>query len=69
MHKAKRFMQAYPAIALKDAHPMIAAMRMVKDEDEVKTLERAITVTDQGLRRVARDARTGSHGISAAGGI
>ena len=46
MHKA------YPAIALKDAHPMIAAMRMVKDEDEVKTLERAITVTDQGLRRV-----------------
>ena len=52
MHKAKRFMQAYPAIALKDAHPMIAAMRMVKDEDEVKTLERAITVTDQGLRRV-----------------
>ena len=45
-------MQAYPAIALKDAHPMIAAMRMVKDEDEVKTLERAITVTDQGLRRV-----------------
>ena len=52
MHKAKRFMQAYPSIALKDAHPMIAAMRMVKDEDEVKTLERAITVTDQGLRRV-----------------
>ena len=52
MHKAKRFMQAYPAITLKDAHPMIAAMRMVKDEDEVKTLERAIDVTDKGLRRV-----------------
>ena len=69
MHKAKRFMQAYPAIALKDAHPMIAAMRMVKDEDEVKTLERAITVTDQGLRRVLATLEPGRHGISAAGGI
>ena len=69
MHKAKRFMQAYPAIALKDAHPMIAAMRMVKDEDEVKTLGARNYRYGSGLAPRARDARTGSHGISAAGGI
>ena len=52
MRKAKRFAQQYPTIALKNAHTMLSAMRMVKDEDEIKTLERAIAITDQGLRRV-----------------
>ena len=52
MQKAKRFAQQYPTIALKNAHTMLSAMRMVKDEDEIKTLERAIEITDQGLRRV-----------------
>ena len=52
MQKAKRFAQQYPTIALKNAHTMLSAMRMVKDEDEIKTLERAIAITDQGLRRV-----------------
>ena len=52
MQKAKRFAQQYPTIALKNAHMMLSAMRMVKDEAEIKTLERAIAITDQGLRRV-----------------
>mgnify|MGYP004468909753 FL=1 len=52
MTKAKAFMAQYPTITLKNAHQLVSAMRMVKDDAEVATLERAIAVTDQGLRRV-----------------
>ncbi len=52
MTKAKAFAAAYPMVALKNAHPMLAAMRMVKDEGEIAQLREAIAVTDKGLRRV-----------------
>lgn len=52
MTKAKAFMTQYPTITLKNAHQLVSAMRMVKDDAEIATLERAIAVTDQGLRRV-----------------
>ena len=52
MMKAKAFVAAYPAVTLKNAHPMLAAMRMVKDEHEIACIQKAIDVTDQGLRRI-----------------
>ncbi|MGN0777459.1 MAG: aminopeptidase P N-terminal domain-containing protein [Candidatus Ventricola sp.] len=52
MRKAREFACAYPAITLKNAHPMLAAMRMIKDEDEIACLREAIDLTDKGLRRV-----------------
>lgn len=52
MRRAREFMAAYPAITLKNAHPMLAAMRMVKDEGEIACLREAIALTDKGLRRV-----------------
>lgn len=52
MRKAREFAGAYPAITLKNAHPMLAAMRMVKDEEEIACLREAIDLTDKGLRRV-----------------
>ena len=52
MQKAKAFAAAYPATALKNAHPMLAAMRMIKDEDEIARIREAIDVTDKGLRRI-----------------
>ena len=50
--KAKAFAAAYPAVTLKNAHPMLAAMRMVKDEEEIACIRRAIDLTDKGLRRI-----------------
>jgi len=50
--KAKAFAAAYPAATLKNAHPMLAAMRMVKDEEEIACIRRAIDLTDKGLRRI-----------------
>ena len=52
MMKAKAFAAAYPAIALKNAHPMLAGMRMVKDACEVERIREAIDLTDKGLRRI-----------------
>jgi len=52
MTKAKAFAAAYPTVTLKSAHPMLAAMRMVKDESEIAGIREAIAVTDKGLRRI-----------------
>ena len=52
MIKAKAFVTAYPAITLKSAHPILAGMRMIKDEHEIACLQRAIDLTDIGLRRI-----------------
>lgn len=52
MTKAKAFAAAYPAVTLKNAHPMLAAMRMVKDESEIACIREAIETTDKGLRRI-----------------
>ncbi len=52
MAKAKTFAAAYPMVALKNAHPMLAQMRMVKDETEIACIRDAIAVTDKGLRRI-----------------
>lgn len=52
MAKAKAFAAAYPAVRLCDAHGMLAAMRMIKDEAEIAALRKAIALTDEGLRRV-----------------
>jgi len=52
MAKAKAFAAVYPTIRLLNAHPMLAAMRMVKDETELAAMKKAIALTDEGLRRV-----------------
>jgi len=52
MAKAKAFAAAYPMVTLKNAHPILAAMRMIKDEYEIQALREAIALTDKGLRRI-----------------
>lgn len=59
MRKAKEFAAAYPAVTLKNAHPMLAQMRMVKDETEVAAIRKAIELTDKGLRRVLKTLAPG----------
>ena len=59
MAKAKKFAAAYPTIALKNAHTVIAGMRMCKDEAEVAILREAIALTDKGLRRVLSTLKPG----------
>lgn len=59
MTKAKAFMAAYPGIPMKNLHPMIAALRMRKDEDEAQALRESIAITDKALRRVLNTLEPG----------
>lgn len=52
MAKAKIFASAYPAVTLKNAHHMLAALRMIKDEEEIACMREAIDVTAKGLNRI-----------------
>ena len=52
MRKAKAFAAAYPAVTLKNAHPLLATMRMRKDESELSTMQEAIDLTGRALHRV-----------------
>ena len=59
MAKAKAFAAAYPTVTLKSAHPMLAGMRMIKDEDEIARIREAIAVTDTGLKRILSTLKPG----------
>ncbi|MBQ7785244.1 MAG: aminopeptidase P N-terminal domain-containing protein [Clostridia bacterium] len=59
MMKAKAFASRYPTVALKNAHPVIAALRMVKDAQEIETLKKAIEITNQGLTRILKTLAPG----------
>lgn len=52
MRKAKAFAAAYPAVTLKNAHPMLATMRMRKDESELAAMQEAIDLTGRALHHV-----------------
>ena len=54
---ARRFHEQYPAVALKDAHPVVARLRMCKDGAEIAEIKNAISMTDQGLRRILSTLR------------
>ena len=59
MLKARAFAAAYPAVRLRDAHPILARMRMVKDESEIALIRKAVELTDAGLRHMLARLRSG----------
>ena len=59
MAKAKAFAATYPTAQLKNAHPMLARMRMVKDEGEIEQVKKAVALTDEGLRRMLSRLKPG----------
>ncbi len=57
--QCRRYAQAYPGVQICDLHPVLAAARMIKDEDEIRKIERAIELTHAGLERVWRSVKPG----------
>jgi len=57
--KAKEFAAVYPGIRIKNAFPLIAELRMQKDEEEVKTIEKAIEITKTALEHVMSKLKPG----------
>ncbi|MGL6174319.1 MAG: aminopeptidase P family protein [Cellulosilyticaceae bacterium] len=51
--------EKYPQIVVKDVYRMIAALRMIKSEEEVKMLEEAISITNEGIKSLMENAKAG----------
>lgn len=57
--KAKEFTDKYLGVTVKNLHPIIAEMRMQKDNDEIAQIREAVRVTDEGLKRVLKKLEPG----------
>ena len=50
--RAREFAAACPGVRLRDAHPMLTRLRLVKDEGEIAAIREAAELTRAGLERV-----------------
>lgn len=56
---AKKLNNNYPYLQLKDIFPQLTKMRLVKDEDEINEIRKAIHITDLGIRQMMRTSKPG----------
>lgn len=56
---AKKFAEQYPGVAIRNLFPIVAEMRMQKDEDEIAVIRKAIDITDQALQNVMSNLKPG----------
>ncbi len=59
--KAADFAKAYVGTPIKNCHPMLAKMRMQKDEAEVEHIREALKLTDKGLKRILTTMKPGMY--------
>lgn len=57
--KAQAFAAAYPGIAVDNIYPAVAALRMVKDAEEVNVTKEAVKVTEEALNHVLNALKPG----------
>jgi len=57
--KAQAFAAAYPGIAVENIYPAVAALRMVKDAEEVNVTKEAVKVTEEALNHVLKTLKPG----------
>lgn len=58
---AHNLMQHYPAHRYERAAPLITKLRMIKSEEEIALIRRAIEITDKAFRRLLRFVKPGVH--------
>ena len=59
-HKFAQFMlERYPQINIKNAYSAIAALRLVKSEDEIENIRKAIEITVSGVEMLMDNAKPG----------
>ncbi len=57
--QAAEFAKNHIGIPVKNCHPMIAALRMQKDEAEIELMQKAIDITEIGLKQVLSTLKPG----------
>ena len=56
---SKELLQRYPHINLLNVAPIMAELRMIKDEDEIKKLTKAISITKEAIENMMKHAHGG----------
>lgn len=56
---AQKLKENYPYLELSDIYPHLCEMRLIKDEDEVEEIRKAIHITNLGIRQMMRSSRPG----------
>lgn len=51
--------ERYPHIQVKNIYPIISRLRTIKSPEEIEILKRAIEITDEGIKALMRNARSG----------
>ncbi len=64
---AKKLMERYPYMITKDIFPIIARMRLVKDENEIACIRNAIHITNLGIQQMMRTCKPGLNEMSMEG--
>lgn len=64
---AKKLMDKYPYLICKDIFPIIAQMRLVKDEYEISCMRKAIHTTNLGIMQMMKTSRPGINEMSMEG--
>jgi DNA-binding response OmpR family regulator len=54
LFQARRMMKLYPMLCLRPIRPMMAALRTVKDEQEIACFRKAVDINREGLEEVLR---------------
>ena len=55
--KAEEYRRKYPGVAIKNLFPIVAALRMWKEEEEIAKIREAIRITDEALQCVMKKLR------------
>ena len=59
--KAQETAQNYPAVQIKNLHPLAGALRRCKDTEEIAAIQKAVDMTQAGLEEVMRTLRPGMY--------
>ena len=59
--KAQEIVQKYPAVQIKNVHPLAGALRKCKDTEEIAAIQKAVDMTQAGLEAVMESLRPGMY--------
>lgn len=57
--KAEEYRKKYPGVAIKNMFPLVASLRMWKEEEEIAKMREAIRITDEALQCVMKKLKPG----------
>jgi Xaa-Pro aminopeptidase len=56
---AKRIRKRHPHVVIRNSYPLLAAMRKIKAPEEIESVQKAMQITEAGIRRLMQIAKPG----------